>query len=97
MKKLRFCILVILLLALSGCSNKEQWEGYVFPNKDNLLIHRNSGRFQSLQECKDASMAILESLDALEKGYYECGKNCKSGASHYNRGCEDSFRGNVYK
>ena len=95
MYKIRLSLFLILLLALTGCSGDE-WLGYAFPNPDNLLIHREVGRFKTQQECDEASMSILESLNVLDVGYYECGKNCESD-SYYNRDCEEMIRGNLYK
>ncbi len=95
MNKIWLSLFMILLLALAGCS-KDEWHGYVFPDKGNLLVHREAGKFKTLQECDDASMEILKSLNALDNGYFECGKNCKS-ESYYNRDCEELIRGNMYK
>ena len=96
MKKFISCIVLIILAALYGCSDKEPWDGYVFPDKNNLLIHRYTGKYQTREACEKASMGILESLKALDRGYYECGKNCEEG-SYYNRTCDESVRGNMYK
>ncbi len=94
-RKFKISILVCAVLAISGCG--DNWEGIVFHDKDKLLMYSTIGPFKTFEECRDASMEKLESLKALDKGYYECGKNCKAGTSSYNRGCEDSTRGNVYK
>jgi hypothetical protein len=96
MKKRQIGIFIIFLLILTGCSG-ERWEGYVYPDKSKLLIHRNAGKFKSLEECKNASHAMLESLNALDQGYYECGKNCNSESDYYNRNCEQLMRFNIYK
>ena len=95
MNKMQLILFLILLLALAGCSGDE-WLGYAFPDKGNLLVHREVGRFKTQHECDEASMSILKSLNALENGYYECGKNCLS-ESYYNRDCEEMVRGNLYK
>jgi hypothetical protein len=95
MNKMRLILFVILFLALVGCS-EDEWLGYAFPDKANLLIHREVGKFKTQKECDEAAMSLLKSLNALENGYYECGKNCKS-ESYYNRECEEMIRGNLYK
>ena len=92
---MRLILFSILLLALSGCSGDE-WHGFAFPDKGNLLVHRDVGRFKTQQECDAEAMSVLKSLDALENGYYECGMNCQSD-SYYNRECEEMIRGNLYK
>lgn len=95
MDKIRLSLILLLLLALAGCSDDE-WHGFAFPDKGNLLIHRDVGKFKTKQECDEASMDVLKSLNALDEGYYECGKNCKT-ESYYSRDCEELIRGNVYK
>ncbi len=97
MKKFKLSFLVILLLALSGCSNEERWEGFVYPDKGNLQIQRSPGEFKSLKDCENASWAMLKSMDALQKGYFDCGKNCKSEAGFFDRTCEETIRSNYYK
>ena len=94
MNKIRLSLLVFLL-ALTGCSGDE-WLGFAFPDKGNQMICREVGKFKTQQECDAAAMSILKSLNALENGYYECGKNCKTD-SYYSRECEEMIRGNLYK
>ncbi len=64
-----------ITLFLFGC--KDEWKGFVYPNKENLLVHRNVGNYSSLEDCRAAALNYLRDLDALETGDYECGKNCK--------------------
>lgn len=97
MKKLYLCFAIGIFLFISGCSSGDSWEGHVYPDRANLLITRDSGVFQNLESCEKACMAMLESMKSLDKGYYECGKNCKGGGSSYSMDCEDHIRGNYYK
>jgi hypothetical protein len=83
-------------MILSGCSD-ESWEGYVYPDKGDGMIRINAGTFHNLEACKEASLAMLESKDALQKGYYKCAKNCTSGSNHYDTKCEEILRFNFYK
>jgi hypothetical protein len=96
MKKLHLCFGMVALLFIAGCSSGDSWEGHVYPDRANLLINRASGVFQDLESCEKACMTMLTSMDSLDKGYYECGKNCRGGAS-YSMDCEDNIRGNYYK
>jgi hypothetical protein len=96
-KKIRIKhILILSVFLLFACSAGETWEGYVYPDRNNLQINHNAGKFSSLEECRDASLTMLKSMEALEKGYAECGKNCKSGSEYYNRTCEETARINFY-
>jgi hypothetical protein len=71
--------MLVLILGLSpGCS--DTWEGFVYPNKNDLTQHRNLGSFSSLEACRAAAKGLLASLHALERGDYECGKNCDDGS-----------------
>lgn len=92
-----FLLLLFSVSALSGCSHKERWSGYIFPDKDNLLIHRIVGNdFESLETCRQHCRSALESLHAGHSGYYECGKNCKNSSDYYVRQCEEIIRDLIY-
>lgn len=97
MNKLHYALSAVLMLAVSGCSAGERWDGYVYPDRKNLLMYRSAGEFPDLGDCETASMNILKSLNALQGGYYECRKNCKAGSAHYESNCEENVRGNYYK
>ncbi len=95
MKSIGIRFSLIMLLALSGCSSDERWDGNVYPDRGKLLINHNSGEFKTLEECEAASLEMLTTLNGLQKGYYECGKNCTPGSIHMD--CEENIRGNYYK
>jgi len=96
MKKFSFALIIVLAALLTACSG-DKWDGVVFPDRDKLLMYHHSGTFKNNDECSSASMKMLESMHAVEKGFYECGRNCTSPASSYDRGCEEAERGNLYK
>ncbi|MBI5663998.1 MAG: hypothetical protein HZC49_02740 [Nitrospirae bacterium] len=97
MRRLKTGFYIIILSFFVGCSSGDVWEGVVFLDRGNLLVHVNSGQFKSLEKCEAACMEILNSKNALQKGYYECGKNCKSGLASYNGDCQETVKGNYYK
>ena len=78
MKKLpKILVLMVLILGvITGCS-KEEWSGFVYPNKNNLSDHRNIGTYSSLEQCRDAALSLMSSSNWFN-GDYECGLNCKS-------------------
>ncbi len=96
MKRVCVVFLAVMFLFTAGCKDSDRWEGYIYPDKSNPLVCRASGTFKGLEECKVKSMALLTSTNALEKGYYECGKNCTEQNSFYQLKCEEKFRGNWY-
>jgi hypothetical protein len=97
MRRLKTGFYIIVLSFFVGCSSGDVWEGLVFPDRGNLLIHISSGHFKSLEKCEAACMEMLKSKNALQKGYYECGKNCKSGLASYSGDCQEIVKGNYYK
>ena len=94
---MRIGFYIVILSFFAGCSSGDVWEGLVYPDRGNLLMHRSSGQFKSLEKCEASSLEMLKSMSALQKGYYECGKNCKSGLASYNGDCEETAKGNYYK
>lgn len=68
---------VVVALAVSGCF-REEWEGFVYPNKNNLSEHINIGSYKSLEECRASAVNALNKISSVSAGDYECGLNCES-------------------
>ena len=67
---------LILAVPLSGCF-KDEWSGYVYPDKHNLSEHEYIGKFKSLEICREEALDALNNLgSSTRKGDYECGLNC---------------------
>ena len=77
MKSNQINIVIILSLAISGCF-KEEWEGFVYPNKNNLSEHINIGSYKTLEECRASAINVLNKTSSVAAGDYECGLNCES-------------------
>lgn len=75
MLKLKLPLLMSSVILLASCS-KEEWEGFVYPNKNNLTVHRNIGVYHSLESCRAAALDTLSRISSIENGDYECGLNC---------------------
>jgi len=71
---MKYTFLAILFL-LSGC--KQDWQGFVYQDKNNLTHDIKLGHFSTLEECRNFSHKALAELNALTSGDYECGLNCK--------------------
>lgn len=80
MKPHRITTVVVVALAVSGCF-KEEWEGFVYPNKNNLSEHINIGSYKSLEECRASAINALNKISSVSAGDYECGLNCESKSS----------------
>lgn len=65
-------------IALAGCSGEpqERWEGFVHPDSSRAEVYDYAGTHRSLRACLDMGYAFLDLYDALDRGHYECGKNC---------------------
>lgn len=68
---------IVFSLAVSGCF-KEEWEGFIYPNKNNLSEHINIGSYTSLEECRVSAIKALNKISSVSAGDYECGLNCES-------------------
>jgi len=72
----RLAVIMIVVSSIS-CSNSENWEGFVYPDKRNLTIHTNLGSYSSLESCRSAALNTLTRISSIESGDYECGLNCE--------------------
>lgn len=77
MKPHLITMVVVVALVVSGCF-KEEWEGFVYPNKNNLSEHINIGSYKSLEECRASALNALNKISSVSEGDYECGLNCES-------------------
>jgi hypothetical protein len=92
MKNVKVLLLTVSLIMLSGCSD-ERWEGFVYPNANNLSNSLNIGEFPSLDACRNAATDRLAAIGALYSGDYECGLNCEANAELGNiKICEKTER-----
>ena len=83
---------IVVALAVSGCF-KEEWEGFVYPNKNDLTEHINIGTYKSLEECRASAVRALNKISSLTAGDYECGLNCESNSDFGDiKVCEKSER-----
>jgi hypothetical protein len=76
MKHFRIITLIFVAIALSGCF-KNEWEGFVYPNKNNLSDNINIGVYKSLEECRASAINALTKISSVSAGDYECGLNCE--------------------
>lgn len=76
---------ILSLFILSGCfgqnSSKQEWTSLIYPDKNNTKRSKKYAVFNTLEECREASLKELERLNLSSRGDYNCGLNCK-----YNEG-----------
>jgi hypothetical protein len=71
---------------------EERWEGFVYPDKSELTIHKNIGEFKSLESCRSAAQNKLIQISSLERGDYECGLNCEFNSNYDMNVCKETKR-----
>ena len=76
---MRALFILFSILTLTSCM-EQKWEGFVYPNQNDLTNHIEIEVFTSLEECRDNALAKLEELSSIHKGDYECALNCKEGS-----------------
>ncbi|MEZ8449022.1 hypothetical protein AB6C93_24695 [Vibrio splendidus] len=65
-------------------SKKDEWIGFVYPDRNNLWNDRNVGTFSTLEECRNVAADALLAMGANYSGDYECALNCNtSGGKPY--------------
>lgn len=60
---------------------RDEWSGFVYPNKDDLSRHLEIGPYPTIDACRSASLRAL-STTFTPPGDYECGLNCREDPQH---------------
>lgn len=56
----------------------EVWTGFLYPDATDLSNHIETGTFDTLEQCRDATISYAEGLNIPFRQYdYECGINCE--------------------
>ena len=96
MRIYKLIFIVLFAFTLMGCDKRDTWHGVVYPGRDNLADALQIGSFDTLQECGIVAIKTLDRLHALERGDYECGKNCrKESTSPSLLNCEETTKANI--
>jgi hypothetical protein len=73
---MKFLTLLFMIFLVTGCT--QEWQGYVYPDKNDLTKHIQLGNFDSLENCRKAAIDVMWKLGERSKRDYECGLNCKT-------------------
>lgn len=49
---------------LQGCRAPSRWQGWAYPDEENLSHDQNLGVFDSYEECRGAAIAFLDYVGA---------------------------------
>ncbi len=80
-----------------GCGEAKDWQGWVYPDRNNLPDDIPIGSFNSLANCGVAARNLLSRLNTRDEGGqtvegdYECGYKCESASGGLNV-CEKTAR-----
>lgn len=89
-------LIAIFAATLVACTPRDKWTCVVYPDRKNLADALQIGTFDSLQKCGIAAVKTLGRLHALERGDYECGRNCrKESTSPSLLNCEETMKANI--
>ena len=73
------------LMALTLCAQAHDdgdgspvWEGYIYPDANNLLHAVPIGYYSTSLDCRTAAWRIINLAGLAETASYECGKNCRT-------------------
>jgi len=89
-RKRHLSFILMSVFVILGC--EEEWEGFVYPDKNNLTNHKNIGVYETLKECRSAAWDMLSRLNAINEGDYECGLNCEKKNGMSIKICEKTER-----
>lgn len=60
---------------LTSCG-KEEWYGFVYPDRDDYENMEVVGIYDSFDECQNATLSRLTEVSPEANGDYQCGLNC---------------------
>lgn len=75
-KTIIFTILAAFLFSGCGELPEQEWTSLIYPDKNNSKRNKKSGIYNTLEECKQASILELDKLGFKDRGDYKCGLNC---------------------
>lgn len=53
------------------------WQGFIYPSAGDLTTSVDIGRFGTFEQCRAASLAVLETFGRSDSGAFECGRDCR--------------------
>ncbi len=70
--------LALFALSTAACDNRpDQWDAFVYPDRDDLTKHEEIAGFKTFELCQQAAIGRLRSLSDPDAGDYECGYRCE--------------------
>ncbi|WP_313808556.1 hypothetical protein [Sphingobium sp.] len=70
--------LALLALSTAACDSRpDQWDAFVYPDRDDLSKHEEIAGFKTFELCQQAAIGRLRTLPDPDTGDYECGYKCE--------------------
>ena len=70
---------------------RNDWEGFIYPNRYDLTKYISIGHFQTIEECGATIQIMLTDLRMSDHSDYECGLNCKA-SDPFPKVCKETSR-----
>jgi hypothetical protein len=61
---------------LTSLFGGDAWQGFVYPNKNDLSFHLEIGQFDTLEQCRASAASIASAAGWGSQATWECGLNC---------------------
>ncbi len=69
---------LLFITLLAGCDSRpDQWDAFVYPDADNLLVDETIRGFKTFELCQQAAISRIRSMPSPDNASYECGYRCE--------------------
>ncbi len=79
-----------MILVLGSCSDGREWQGWVYPDSENDSVGISLAGFETLDQCREAAVGMLNALPDPAKASYECGRQCRWNTSYKANICKET-------
>jgi len=77
-QKLNLLAALCGIMTVAGCDQRpDQWDAFVYPNRNDLTVHEEIAGFKTFELCQSAAINRLRTLPDPDGGDYECGYKCE--------------------
>ncbi|RXJ97328.1 hypothetical protein CRV00_00375 [Malaciobacter molluscorum] len=88
-------LIIFLSILLIGCQSKqkdEKWTSWIYPDKLQTKRVIKNGIYNSLKECKSASIEKIKKLNVEKYADFKCGLNCTFNENLKTEVCQKMIR-----
>ena len=70
-------IIALALMSCGGSKGPDQWDAFVYPDRDSLITFEAYRGFKTFELCQTAAITRLRAMPDPDAGDYECGHRCQ--------------------